>query len=114
LKLFDFDKLVASLTGLIETKVELIKLDVEAEVKKIVARGVIFIFIGLAVSMAVFLLSIGLASFLNYLLSNDYLGFVIVAVIYLLFALLAYAKRAVIYDVVMQSLNALNDSDDEE
>jgi len=114
LKLFDFDKLVASLTGLIETKVELIKLDIETEVKKVVARGVIFIFIGLAISMAVFLLSIGLASFLNHLLSNEYLGYGLVALVYLIFALVAYTQRDKIYHAVIQNLNKLNESNDEE
>lgn len=114
MKLFDFDKLVASLSGFIETKVELVKMDVEENVKKIVARGVIFVFIGLTISMAIFLLSIGLASFINNLLESDYWGYIIMAAVYLLVGLMAYLGKEQIYTKVVEGMNTIKDSSDEE
>lgn len=89
-------------------------MDVEDNVKKIVARGVIFVFIGLAISMAIFLLSIGTASFINDLLESDYLGYILIAVLYLLIALVAYLGKEQIYAKVVEGMNEINDSEDEE
>ena len=114
MKLLDFDKLMSSLTGFIETKVELIKFDIEEEVKKIVAKAVVLVFVGLTLSMAVFLLSIGLASFLNELLDNDYLGFAIVAAVYVLIALLVYSKREQINESIIRRLNLTKETEDDE
>jgi len=114
LKLFDFDKLVASLTGFIETKVEIIKLDVEEEVKKVVAKAVIFVFIGIGAGLALFFLSMGLATLLNTLLGKPYIGYGIVAGIYLLLAIIGYLKRDSIYLSILQNLNVHNEEGDDE
>lgn len=105
---------MASLTGFIETKVELIKLDIEAEVKKIVARSVIFFFIGLAGALAIFFISMALATFLNHLLESIYLGYGIIALLYLLIGLIAYFKREDIYLTVLQNLHAQKENSNDE
>lgn len=112
-KLFDFDKLMASLTGFLETKMELIKLDIEGEVKKVVAKGVIFVFIGLAVAMALVLLSLGLANLLSEYFHNSYVGYGIIAGFYLLLAVIAFWRKDSIYQAILKNLN-INDQDDDE
>jgi len=105
---------MVSLTGFIETKVELVKLDVENEVKKIIAKGVIIVFIGMTASLVVFLISVGLANFLNDLLDSQYLGFWIMALVYLLICVIAYTRRETIYTSVLEGLNAKKENEHEQ
>ena len=113
MKLIDFDKLLDSLTGYIETKVELIKLDIESEVHKIIAKAVILILIAVPISLAVILLSVGASYLLNHLFDSGYLGFGIIWSLYLIFAWVVYAKRESINQSILDNI-AGNTEDDEE
>ena len=96
-RLFKFlriDAIIENLTGLIEARLELAKLEVKEEVAKIGARiiaGVVFSFL---LVMIVIFLSIALAAWLNSLLSSMYLGFAIIAGFYLLVLVLLVAFKA--------------------
>ena len=83
-KFFKIDAIIENLTGLIEARLELAKIEIKEEVAKTGARiiaGVVFAFLGV---MIVIFLSISLATWLNYLIGSIFLGYVIVTAFYLL------------------------------
>jgi uncharacterized membrane protein YqjE len=96
-KLFKFlriDAIIEHLTGLIEARVELAKIEIKEEVSKIGARiiaGVVFAFL---LVMIIILFSIALAAWINALLESGYLGYFIVTGFYLLVLILLIAFKA--------------------
>ncbi len=105
MKIIDIDKLLDSLSGYLETKIELIKLDIESEVHKIVAKAIIILLIAATVSLAIILLSMGLSMLLNAALESSFLGYIIVSGVYILFGLIVYLRRDKIYQSVMDSIS---------
>ena len=96
-KLFKFlriDAIIEHLTGLIEARVELAKIEIKEEVSKIGARiiaGVVFAFL---LVMIIILFSIALAAWINAMLESGYLGYFIVTGFYLLVLILLVAFKA--------------------
>ena len=86
-KLFKFlkiDAIIENLTGLIEARLELAKIEIKEEVAKTGARIITGIVLAFLAVMIVIFLSMSLATWLNYLLDSVYLGYVIVTGFYLL------------------------------
>lgn len=93
MKLFDLDKLVDTLTGFLETKIELLKLDAQEESAKLIAKAVVSLMIAVLCFMAILLISIGLSNLLNSYLESNFLGYIIVGSLYLCFAGIVYIRR---------------------
>ncbi|OEK03139.1 hypothetical protein BFP97_17140 [Roseivirga sp. 4D4] len=93
MKLFDLDKLVDTLTGFLETKIELLKLDAQEESTKLIAKAVVSLMIAVLCLMALLLISIGLSNVLNSYLESNFLGYIIVGALYLCFAGIVYFRR---------------------
>ncbi|MDB4447778.1 phage holin family protein [Roseivirga sp.] len=102
--LFDFDKLVETLTGYLETKIELLKLDAKEELSGFIAKSLIFLFVLVFAFLTLLLFSLGLSSVLNSYLGSSYLGFLIVGVIYLTLALLVYSQRSTLVNKVKREV----------
>ena len=86
-KLFKFlkiDAIIENLTGLIEARLELAKIEIKEEVAKTGARIITGIVLAFLAVMIVIFLSMSLATWFNYLLDSVYLGYVIVTGFYLL------------------------------
>ena len=86
-KLFKFlkiDAIIENLTGLIEARLELAKIEIKEEVAKTGARIITGIVLAFLAVMIVIFLSMSLATWLNYMLDSVYLGYVIVTAFYLL------------------------------
>lgn len=114
MKIIDFDKLLDSLSGYLETKIELIKLDIESEVHKIVAKAIIILLVASTISLAVILLSVGLSMLLNTTLKSDYLGFILVSGLYVLVGLVIYFRREQIFQSVIDSISDQEEENNEE
>ena len=93
LKLLKLDNIFDSLTGYLETKIEYYKIQFKEELAKALAI-LIFIFL-MSVVMLLFLifLSFFAVAFLNHMLQSQYLGFLIMAFIYLILGLFIYVYR---------------------
>lgn len=95
-KLFKFlkiDSIIEHLTGIIEARVELAKIEIKEEVSKIGARiiaGVVFAFLAV---MIIILLSISVAAWINFMLESGYWGYFIVTGFYLLTLILLIAFK---------------------
>lgn len=110
--LFDLDKLVETVTGFLETKIELIKLDAKEELSSLIAKSLVFIVMAIFALLAILFLSLGLSTILNSYFESDYLGFLIIGLIYLALAGIIYAKRVSLLEKVKKQ--AITDGTEED
>ena len=84
LRLLKLDSLVDNISGYVETRVKLLKIEIKEDVARVLSKGIVsgsMIVIGL---IFLFFISVGLAQFLNSYFENSFEGYLIVAGIYLL------------------------------
>ena len=96
-KLFKFlriDAIIENLTGLIEARMELAKLELKEEVAKAGARIIAGVVLAFLLVMIIIFVSIALATWLNYLLGSMFMGYLIVTGFYLLVLVLLIAFKA--------------------
>jgi hypothetical protein len=91
-KIFKVDNLISNLTGYVESKVELLKIEVKEELAKSLAKAVAYIFIAFIFAVFVIFLSIAAALELATFRGNV-IGFSIVAGVYLIGGLIAWFSR---------------------
>jgi hypothetical protein len=94
LKFFKLDSIVNNLTGYVESRVALVKMEIREEVASVLSRALIVMIMCLTGLMVLLFLSIGLAEFLNTLYEGDFVGFLLVGGIYglLLILMLVFRK----------------------
>ena len=99
-KLFKFlriDAIIENLTGLIEARLELAKLELKEEIAKAGARIIAGVVLAFLLVMIIIFVSITLAAWLNYLLDSMFFGYLIVTGFYLLVLVLLIAFKAHIW-----------------
>jgi len=90
--LFKLDGLVNNVTGYVEARIELMKLEIKEDIAQALAKAIVFVVLGFAFTLFVLLISIGIAFKIGESLGN-FSGFGIVAGAYFLVALLLYLLR---------------------
>ena len=117
-KFLKIDSIIENLTGLVETRLELAKIEMKEELAKIAARVialVIFSFLGV---MIVIFFSIWLATYLNSLLGSLWAGYAIVTGFYFLILILLILFKvhillqAKIEGALMQNVDDEEDDDE--
>ena len=93
MKIFDIDKLVASLQGYIETKIELLKLDAKDEFQALLSKLFLIVILGCSAFLSIIFLSMALASLLSSLYGNAALAYLTVGALYIIIAVVIYAYR---------------------
>ncbi len=83
LKLLRIDKLVDNLSGYVETRVQLLKIEIKEDVAKILSIGIIHGTIILFAFLFLIFFSLGMAEFINLFFENTFEGYLIVASFYL-------------------------------
>jgi hypothetical protein len=91
-KFLKLDNLIANLTGYVETKVQLVKVEVKQDVNSGIARAITYLIIAFVFAMVLLLLSFGIALILARQLGSFW-GFSIVAGFYLLTGIVLLALR---------------------
>lgn len=81
-KFLRIDHLVDNLSGYVEARVELLKIEIREDVAKVLARGMMVIIILLMSLLFLLFFSVGLAHFLNSYFEAAYIGYWIVSGIY--------------------------------
>ena len=81
-KLLHLDNLIESVSGYLEARLDLYKIEIREDLAKVLARSVIYVAIAGFGFLVLMFLSIGLAHFLNRYFAETYAGFWIVAGIY--------------------------------
>jgi uncharacterized membrane protein YqjE len=97
LKFLKLDSLVSHVTGYVEARIELMKVEIREDIAKTVARAIVLIALLLVAFLFLLFLSIGLAHFITSYLHSAYLGYWSVAALYGLLFLLLYLFRKSIY-----------------
>ncbi|MBS1682352.1 MAG: phage holin family protein [Bacteroidetes bacterium] len=93
-KFFRIDNLVNSLSGYVETRVELLKLELREEVARVVSHGLMLVVLFLLGLLFLVFFSFGLANYFNKFFNDQYAGYWIVSAIYLLLFLVLISFRS--------------------
>lgn len=81
-KFLRLDNLMENVSGYLEARVALIKIEVREEVVKVLSRGIILITILFLAVLFLFFLSFGLAEFLNSVFEDSFSGYWVVGGFY--------------------------------
>lgn len=92
IKFLKLDSLVNNLTGYVETRIELMKVEVKEDLAKVLAKVVIFLLVAFFTIIFVLFLSIAMAAYLATVV-GEFGGFAIVGGIYLIVAIIVFAMR---------------------
>lgn len=104
IKLLKLDSLFESVSAYIEARIALIKLEIKEEIAGVMARAMMALMLLFTFSMFFLFLNLGIALYLNGLFPEyPYLGFIIVAVFYLLVLLiLIVLKKTIGLDKIIE------------
>jgi hypothetical protein len=91
-KIFKVDSLLSNLTGYVETRVELLKVEVKEDLAKALAKAVSYFLIGFVSATFLVFISVAIALLLGRRMGN-FIGFSIVAGIYLIIAVILWFSR---------------------
>lgn len=94
LKFLHLDEIIKNLSGYVEARVGLVKIEIREEVAGVLSRGLMIMIFSLVGFMFFLFLSFGLASYLNTLLESEFAGYMIIASFFglLLLVLLIFRK----------------------
>jgi uncharacterized membrane protein YqjE len=81
-KFLKLENIVNSLTGYVESRVELVKIEIREDVARTLSHGLVYAALMLFAFLFLVFLSIGLAQYLNTLLSASYPGYLIISAVY--------------------------------
>ena len=111
-----FRGVVDRLQEYFKVKAELIKLEVMAQVAKLLSHVIVFSVMGFLALFVVFFLSFGLGVYLNEVLSSSFWGYLIVSGVYLIgFMIVGLLGRSgKIQEVIERLLIKLNDQIEDE
>jgi uncharacterized membrane protein YqjE len=94
LKFLRLDGIISNLSGYVETRVALVKIEIREEVANILSRGLVIMLIIMVGFLCLLFLSLAGAQYLNTVLESPYAGYVIVALFFgfILALLLVFRK----------------------
>ncbi|MFY0594158.1 phage holin family protein [Roseivirga sp.] len=113
MKILDLDKLVSNLTGYIETKIELVQIDVKEELTEKITKLVTFAIIALFVLLSVLFLSFAISALLNDYLGYPFLGYLIVGAFYLLLGVVFFLLKGKVLDNVKARMSEESEEEEE-
>jgi uncharacterized membrane protein YqjE len=104
------DKLVGNVIECVETRFDLVQLDVQDKVSDIMASMASVALVGLMLAFTLLLLSIGAAIYISQRYNSSFIGFVYVAGFYLVAGILLYLsrKRLIRLPVINMLLKRIN------
>ena len=81
-KFLRLDNLMESLSGYVEARVELLKIEIREDIAKVLAKALMILIVVFLAMVFLLFLSIGFAHYLNAFFEKDQIGYWIVAGIY--------------------------------
>lgn len=91
--MLNIGEIVQTVKSIVETRIGLIKQEIQDEFVGILSRLMLLIVIGGLVGLAFLFLSLSLAFYISLVTQNTYLGFLIVALMYLLIVMVLFISR---------------------
>ncbi len=107
LKFLRLDNFVQNITGYVESRIELMKIEIKEDVSKAIARGLVTAALFLVGFMFLIFFSVGLAHFINAFLNETYIGYWLVAGIYGTIFLILLIFRKNIYSYFEDQVSEL-------
>jgi uncharacterized membrane protein YqjE len=104
-KFFHLDSLAENLSGYVEARVELLKLEMREELAKAMTRGMV---LGIIVLICIFFtgfISLGLALYLNEFFTEKYTGFFLIGGFYLILLLASLLMRKQFFQLLERLIN---------
>lgn len=108
MRLFDFDKLINTLTGYIETRIELLKMDMRESMSVVITKLAVFTLLGFLGFFVLLFLFLGLAQWLNQLLESAFLGYFLVAAFFVIALFLVLISREKIMTRVKEQMDQVS------
>jgi uncharacterized membrane protein YqjE len=93
LKFFKLDSIVDHISGYVESRVALVKMEIREEIAGILSRTLMIIVMMLIAFLLLLFFSAGIAWYLNTVFGDDFAGFFLVGGFYLLLLILMIAFR---------------------
>ena len=81
-RFFKLDSIIGSLSGYVESRLELYKIEIREDIGRALSKAMVFAVLGFFGFLFLIFFSIGLAHFINYFTEASFLGYWIVAGIY--------------------------------
>lgn len=106
MKLFDFDKLINTLTGYIETKLELLKMDIQEGLSVAITKLVLYSLIAILGLFVLLFLFLGLSQWLNQLLESVFWGYFLVAAFFGLGLFLVLIRKEQILSSISEKMKS--------
>jgi uncharacterized membrane protein YqjE len=97
----NIDNLIKSLTGYIETKVELTKIEAKEAISKIAAKIMLYISLFIISQFTIAFISLTVGTILNEILDSRFAGFAIVSVVYILILIVIFIKK----DAILKNIS---------
>jgi uncharacterized membrane protein YqjE len=101
LKFLKLDSVIENLTGYVESRIELTKIEIREEIAKALSKAALYILMGTVFILFVVFISVSLAHLIGKSI-GAFGGFAVVAGFYLLLGLLLYAFRDAINDKLQE------------
>ena len=92
IKFFKLDTMANNLTGYVEARMELLKIEIKEDVARGVSKVVVFVVLAFAFMLFLFFISVGLAYWIGESVGTP-AGFAIVSGVYLLIAIILFVRR---------------------
>lgn len=96
-KFLKLDNLIANLSGYVETKAELIKMEIREDMARILSQGIVVVTMIFFALIFLLFFSIGLAQYINTFFTDSFAGYFIVSGIYLVAFLGFFVFRKTIH-----------------
>ncbi len=91
--MFNVGEIVQTVKSLIETRIDLVKNEIQDQMLGIVSRVVLLMIMGVMLLLVILVFSLALAFFLSTYLGSPFMGFLIVGFLYIVFLLILYLSR---------------------
>lgn len=86
-------EIIQTIKGIVETKVDIVKLEIQDQISGILSRLLILILMGGSLLLVLLFLSLSLAFYLSQYFESPHMGFLLVGLLYLLVLLLLFLAR---------------------
>jgi hypothetical protein len=103
-RFFKVDSLIGNLTGFVETRIELLKIEAKEELSKGLSNVIIFLLLTFVFALVIVFISVAGALMIGKQIGNDVGGFAIVSGVYLVLGLVLVLKRDALIKVLEEKL----------
>lgn len=86
-------EIIQTLKGIVETKIDLVKSEIQDQFVGMMAKIILYILIGVMSFIVLIFLSLALAFYISQFTKLPYMGFLLVALIYLLIVVVLFLTR---------------------